>query len=80
MTTIEFIKSVELLGYKLKWSYKNVNNRKVKLLITHKDEKHPNAWVFVHEPYSFRSLGVSSELFTLLVMYASTSIYERGVV
>lgn len=80
MTTIDFIKSVELLGYKLNWSYKNANNSKVKLLITHKDEKHPSAWVFVHEPYSFRSLGVTSELFTLLVMYASTSIYDRGVV
>ena len=33
---------------------------------------------FVHEQYSFRSLGINSELFTLLVMYASTSISERG--
>ncbi|MBC3101959.1 hypothetical protein [Staphylococcus haemolyticus] len=78
MTTTEFIEAVKRLGYKVNISYKNVNHKKTKLLIYTENERHPSAWVFVHEQYSFRSLGINSELFTLLVMYASTAINERG--
>lgn len=79
MTTSEFIEEAMKLGYKVRYSQKNVSKRKTKIQLTPNDKKQPTAWVFTNEMYSMRSLGVDSELYELLVRYCITPIDERGV-
>ncbi|AFO70604.1 hypothetical protein F422_gp017 [Staphylococcus phage SA11] len=78
MYTNEFIKKVNNLGYETSLANKNTTKRKEKILIK-KENQQPIAWVFLNEPYSFRSLGTDSELFDLMVEYAKTPVKERSI-
>lgn len=80
MTTSEFIDKTKSLGYKVRWSNRNISKRKTKIQLTPNDKRQPTAWVFTNEMYSMRSLGVDNELFELLVLYSLTPINQRGVV
>lgn len=80
MTTSEFIDKAKSLGYKVRWSNRNISKRKTKIQLTPNDKRQPTAWVFTNEMYSMRSLGVDNELFELLVLYSLTPINQRGVV
>ncbi|ARQ95777.1 hypothetical protein qdsa001_19 [Staphylococcus phage qdsa001] len=78
MYTNEFIENVKQLGYTVTIANKNTTKRKEKILIK-KENQQPIAWVFLNEPYSFRSLGADSELFDLMVEYAKTPVKERSI-
>lgn len=80
MTTSEFIEEAKKLGYKVRWSHKNVSKRKTKIQLTPSDKKQPIAWVFTNEMYSMRSLDVNNDLFELMVIYSLTPINQRGVI
>lgn len=79
MSTSEFIKEVKKLGYKVRWSHKNVSKRKTKIQLFPSSKKQPIAWVFTNKMNSMRSLGVDNDLFELLVTYSLTPINQRGV-
>ncbi|MGZ2388939.1 hypothetical protein ACUXEV_000068 [Staphylococcus saprophyticus] len=78
MTTSDFIFNIKALGYKVRWSHRNVSKRKTKIQIIEPNKKQPIAWVFTNEMYSMRSLGVDVELYELLFRYCITPIDKRG--
>lgn len=78
MTTLEFIKQLNEMGYKVNISHKNISKYKTKILISYKSAEHPHCWVFTDKQYSFRALGANEQLFKLMVEYASTDLDARG--
>ena len=51
MTTSDFIYNLKEMGYKVKWSHRNVSKRKTKIQIFKPNKKQPIAWVFTNEMY-----------------------------